>query len=77
MTPRAIAARTSTSSGEPMLCTVVKPAASVMYAFSASYMIDCAGVSPRLVGRPSAPKCVSRWTCVSIRPGRIVRPRRS
>ena len=34
-TPRAIAARTSTSSGEPRLCTVVKPAASVVYAFSA------------------------------------------
>mgnify|MGYP003693591601 CR=1 FL=1 len=32
-----MAARTSTSSGDPMLCTVVKPAASVMYAFSASH----------------------------------------
>ena len=39
--------------------------------------IDCGGVSPWLVARPSFPKCVSRWTCVSIRPGSSVRPRRS
>ena len=76
-TPRAIAARRSTSDGEPMLCTVVKPAISVTYAFSAEYSIDCCGVSPWLVARPSLPKWVSMWTCVSIEPGSSVRPRRS
>ena len=63
--------------GQNVVCTVVKPAINVTYAFSASYSIDCAGVSPWLVARPSLPKCVSRCTCVSMRPGRMVRPRRS
>ncbi len=44
--PRAIAARRSTSDGEPMLCTVVKPDINVTYAFSTEYSIDCCGVSP-------------------------------
>ena len=74
--PRATASRTGPSTAEPRLWTVVKPASSIRMPFSTACRAAVSGAAPR-ASLPSSPKCQSRWTWVSIRPGRIVPPGKS
>src|SRR5229473_8473980 len=59
--------------GEPMSCTVVKPAIRVTHALEAAAYAASCGVAPAPANLPSLPKNQPMCTCTSIQPGNTVR----